>query len=113
MSSAGFRGSFRARSASSIRRAKSFLSAARSGIGFKVEKSSGFDVSTLKLVGVIEGRQPLALIEAPSGLGYIVKPGDMLGNGRVTEITRSSVTFAVAPRAGQRDTSLTLRIVRE
>jgi len=75
-----------------------------------VEKSRGIDVSTLKLAGIIEGRQPLALVDAPGGLGYILKPGDMLGNGRVTDIARGTVTFAVAGRAGERDASVTLRL---
>jgi len=75
-----------------------------------VEKSRGIDVSALKLAGIIEGRQPLALVDAPDGLGYILKPGDMLGNGRVTDIARGSVTFAVTGRAGERDVSITLRI---
>ena len=77
------------------------------------EKTSGLDVSTVRLVGIIQGHQLLALVEAPDGLGYILKPGDVLGNGRVTDITRSSVTFAVAGRGGQRDTSLTLRLAKE
>ncbi len=74
---------------------------------------SGLDVSSTRLVGVIQGRQLLALVEAPDGLGYILRPGDMLGNGRVTDITASSVTFTVAGRAGQRETSLTLRLAKQ
>ena len=77
------------------------------------EKSSGIDVRTAKLVGVIEGWQPLALVEAPDGLGYILKPGDMLGNCRVTDIARGLVTFTVPGRAGQRESSVTLRLVKE
>jgi Tfp pilus assembly protein PilP len=77
-----------------------------------VEKG-GLDVATTKLVGIIQGHQPLALVEAPDGLGYILKTGDVLGNGRITDITANSVTFAVAGRAGQRETSLTLRLVKE
>jgi Tfp pilus assembly protein PilP len=76
-------------------------------------EKSGLDVSTTRLVGVIRGRQLMALVEASDGLGYILRPGDVLGNGRVVDITPGSVTFAVAGRAGQRDTSLTLRLVRE
>jgi len=78
-----------------------------------VDKGSvGIDVATTKLVGIIQGHQLMALVEAPDGLGYILKPGDMLGNGRITDITADSVTFAVAGRAGQRETSLTLRLVK-
>ena len=74
--------------------------------------TGGLDVATTKLVGIIQGHQLLALVEAPDGLGYILKPGDVLGNGRITGITADSVTFAVAGRAGQRETSLTLRLVK-
>jgi hypothetical protein len=77
-----------------------------------VEKG-GLDVATTRLVGIIQGHQLLALVEAPDGLGYILKPGDVLGNGRITDITANSVTFAVVGRAGQRETSLTLKLVKE
>ena len=46
----------------------------------------------------------------PDGIGYILKPGDTLGDGRVTEITQSTVTFAVTARAGQPATTATLRL---
>jgi hypothetical protein len=74
---------------------------------------SGLDVATTRLVGIIQGRQLLALVEAPDGFGYMLKSGDALGNGRITDITANSVTFAVAGRVGQREASLTLRLVRE
>jgi hypothetical protein len=76
------------------------------------EKITGLDVSTVKLVGVISGSHLLALVEAPDGLGYIVKSGDVLGNGRVTDVAPTSITFTVAG-ADKKDTSLTLRLVRE
>jgi hypothetical protein len=71
------------------------------------------DVSAAKLVGIVDGSEPLALVEAPDGLGYILKPGDVLGNGRVNDVTRGSITFGVAGRGGQRDTTVTLRLVKE
>jgi Tfp pilus assembly protein PilP len=77
------------------------------------KERNGLEVSSVKLVGVVTGSQPLALVEAPDGLGYIVKRGDVIGNGRVTDVTTSSVTFAVGGRAGQQETSLTLRLVKE
>ena len=77
------------------------------------DKKAGLEVSTVKLVGIIDGRQLLALVEAPDGLGYIVKPGDVLGNGHVTDVTASSITFAVSGRPGQSETSLTLRLVKD
>jgi hypothetical protein len=70
-------------------------------------------IMTLKLAGVIRGRTLLALVEAPDGLGYILKPGDVLGDGRVTEITQSAVTFAVAAKTGQAATTATLRLAQD
>ncbi len=70
----------------------------------------GLQVDSLKLAGVIRGRTLLALVEAPEGLGYILKPGDVLGDGRVTDITPSSITFAVAPKANQAATTVTRRL---
>ena len=61
----------------------------------------GLSIMTFKLAGVIRGRTLLALVEAPDGLGYILKPGDTLGDGRVTEITQSAVTFAVAAKTAR------------
>jgi hypothetical protein len=77
------------------------------------KEKTGFDVRTTKLAGIIQGGQLLALVEAPDGLGYILKPGDVLGNGRITDVTLNSVTFAVAGQAGQRESSLTMRLARE
>jgi len=76
------------------------------------EKSS-FEVSTVKLVGIINGRRLLALVEAQNGLGYIVKPGDILGNGHVTDVTSDSITFAITGSSQPRETSLTLRLAKD
>jgi len=76
----------------------------------EAKEKIGLEVGTVKLVGIISGSTPLALAETPEGLGYILKQGDVLGNGRVTEVTANSVTFAISGRAAQRETSLTLRI---
>jgi hypothetical protein len=77
------------------------------------EQTGGLDVSTLKLVGIISGRQLLALVEAPNGLGYVLKPGDGLGNGHLTEIGAESITFAVGGRQSPRESSLTLKLRRD
>jgi Tfp pilus assembly protein PilP len=75
------------------------------------EKSSGgLTVTSVKLAGVIRGRTLLALVEAPDGLGYILKTGDVLGDGRVTDVTGESVTFAIPGRPGQPATAVTLRL---
>jgi len=54
----------------------------------------------------------LALVEGPDGVGYILKSGDGLGYGRVTGITATTVTFAVAAQPGQA-TTVTLRLLME
>jgi len=72
-----------------------------------------FEVSTVKLVGIVNGRRLLALVEAQNGLGYIVKPGDVLGNGHVTDVTADSVTFAVSGSSAPREASLTLRLAKD
>ena len=72
---------------------------------------SGLTVASVKLTGIIAGRQgPLGLIEAPDGIGYIVKSGDVLGDGRVLEVGKDSISFAVAGRPGQPSTTVTLRL---
>jgi hypothetical protein len=73
----------------------------------------GLSIMTFKLTGVIGSRPPLALVEASDGIGYILKPGDTLGDGRVTEITQSAVTFAVAAKSGQAATTTTLRLAQD
>ena len=71
----------------------------RSLAGRDSGESKGLTVASAKLVGVIQGRQgPLALVETPDGLGYIVKIGDVVGDGKVAEIGRDSVTFEVGRR---------------
>ena len=70
----------------------------------------GLTIGSAKLVGIISGPQPLALVETAEGIGYILKPGDTLGDGRVTEIGADSVSFAVAPKPGERGGIVTLRL---
>ena len=74
-------------------------------------ESKGITVMAAKLVGIVRAPQGnLALVEGPDGVGYILKNGDGLGNGRVTSITATTVTFAVAAQPGQA-TTVTLRRV--
>ena len=78
------------------------------------EGTKGLTVTSAKLVGIVQGRQgPLALIETTDGLGYIVKTGDVIGDGRVVEIGRDNVTFAVAARPGQAPSRVTLQLRTE
>lgn len=76
-----------------------------------VEGPKGLTVASVKLVGIVHGRQErLALVEAPDGLGYILRNGDQIGDGRVVEIGRDSLTFLVAGRAGVPPTSVVRRL---
>jgi hypothetical protein len=75
-------------------------------------EAKGINVTAAKLVGIVQGRgATLALVEGPDGIGYILKSGDALGNGRVTGITGTTVTFAVSAQPGQGPTTVTLRLV--
>ena len=75
-------------------------------------EAKGINVTVAKLVGIIQGpRGALALVEGADGVGYILKIGDALGNGRVTGITGTTVTFAVSAQPGQGPASVTLRLV--
>jgi len=74
-------------------------------------ENKGINVTAAKLVGTVRGRhEVLALVEGPDGVGYILKSGDGLGNGRVIGVTATSVTFAVAAQPGQGPTTVTLRL---
>lgn len=78
---------------------------------FLGKDNAALSVSAVKLTGIVGGPGSLtALVEAPDGIGYILKPGDALGDGRVTGITPNSVTFAVQARGSQGASSLTLRL---
>ena len=71
----------------------------------------GLQVSTTKLTGIIRGaKTTLALVETQDGIGYILKPGDTLGDGRLVEIAVDSVIFAVAPNAGAPNNRVVLRL---
>ncbi|HEX7785696.1 MAG TPA: hypothetical protein VF653_05705 [Methylomirabilota bacterium] len=78
---------------------------------FLGKDNAGLSVTAVRLTGIVGGRGGLmALVEAPDGIGYILKPGDALGDGRVTGLTPNSVTFAVSARGSRGATSLTLRL---
>ncbi len=76
-----------------------------------IEGARGLTVASVRLVGIVDGRQGrMALVEAPDGLGYILRTGDQIGDGRVVEIGRDNVTFAIAMRPGLPSTRLVLRL---
>ena len=78
------------------------------------EGAKGLTAASVRLVGIVHGRQGrLALVEAPDGLGYILKTGDQMGDGRVVDIGRDSLTFSVAARPGLPPTPVVKRLRTE
>jgi len=78
------------------------------------ESTGRFSVAATKLTGIIQGpTSPLALVETTEGHGYILKPGDTLGEGRVLEIGRDSVVFIVPPRPGSSNNKLVLKLTTD
>jgi hypothetical protein len=72
----------------------------------EVRAGNGPTVAAAKLTGIVRGNDGLmALIETADGLGYILKPGDTLGDGRLVEIGRDTVTFTVAIAASSSTTN--------
>ena len=75
------------------------------------EGSGGLTVASTRLTGIVRStRSALALIEAPDGIGYILKPGDTLGDGRLLEIGSDSVVFLVTAKAGAPPNRVVLRL---
>jgi Tfp pilus assembly protein PilP len=78
---------------------------------------AALDVKELKLAGIIwGGRGFFALVEAPNGAGYVVRPNDTVGeDARVTKITADAVTFEVraSPVAQSQARLVELRIRKE
>jgi len=71
----------------------------------------GLEVATTKLTGIVRGaRTTLALVEAQDGIGYILKPGDTLGDGRLVEIGADTVVFAVAAKPGSQSNRVVLKL---
>lgn len=77
------------------------------------EAASGFSVAATKLTGIVQGTTPLALVETAEGHGYILKPGDTLGDGRVVEIRRDSVVFSVPPKPGSPNNRVVLKLTTD
>ncbi len=77
---------------------------------------AALEVNELKLAGILwEQRGFLALVEAPTGLGYVLRVNDVIGgDARVARITPDAVTFEVKgatllPQASARQVELRLR----
>ncbi len=66
----------------------------------------GLEVATTKLTGIVRGAgTTLALVETQDGIGYILKPGDTLGDGRLVEIGTDNVIFSVGAKPGSPSTN--------
>lgn len=90
------------------------LDAPQSGIASRCSTPLGrFDVEQLRLVAVVTGLEdPVAMVEAPNGIGYSVRRGACIGkNGGVISVVRNGelVVSEWAIRAdGTRDKSQTI-----
>src|SRR5262249_23283375 len=75
------------------------------------EGSGGLTVAATRLTGIVRSnRVALALVEAPDGIGYILKPGDTLGDGRLLEIGSDRGGFVGAPQTGAPSNPVVLRL---
>jgi len=71
----------------------------------------GLEVATTKLTGIVRSaRTTLALVEAQDGIGYILKPGDTLGDGRLLEIGPDTAVFAVSAKPGSQSNRVVLKL---
>jgi Tfp pilus assembly protein PilP len=67
-------------------------------------------VASARLKGIVRGSAPRALIETPDGIGYIMKVGDTLAEGRLIEIGADRVVFSVPARRGSTTHRIVLRL---
>jgi Tfp pilus assembly protein PilP len=68
-------------------------------------------VATTKLTGIVRSaRTTLALVEAQDGVGYILRPGDTLGDGRLLEIGADTAVFAVSATPGSQSNRVVLKL---
>jgi Tfp pilus assembly protein PilP len=75
-----------------------------------LEAKKGPALEGFKLVGVMRGSTgSMALVEGADGIGYILKPGDVIGHGRVTQISSDAVRITVTGPRTARPTEITLR----
>jgi hypothetical protein len=71
----------------------------------------GLTVASTRLTGIVWGKgETLALLEGADGIGYILRAGDTLGDGRLVEIGADSAVFSVVVRPGAGPSRVTLRL---
>jgi hypothetical protein len=71
---------------------------------------TGLTVATTKLTGIVRGKSTLALLETSDGIGYILRTGDTLGDGRLVEIGADNVVFALAAKPGAPPSRVVLKL---
>jgi hypothetical protein len=79
----------------------------------KETASAGTLISSSKLTGIVRGQTTFVLVETPEGVGYIMKPGDTLGDGRLVEIGQDNAVFAVASKPGSTSNRVVLTIPKD
>jgi hypothetical protein len=67
-------------------------------------------VGSARLKGILRSTTPRALVETSDGLGYILRVGDVLGEGRLVEIGVDRVVFSVPARRGSETVRIVLRL---
>jgi hypothetical protein len=78
------------------------------------EGPRGATVASARLTGIVRsGSGTLVLVETPDGLGYILRRGDTLADGRLVEIGPEAVIFEVAPRSGAPGSRVVLKLAGE
>ncbi len=102
---------------------KSFLGELRASTGAVVTRCSTplgrFELDQMRLVAVVTGlADPLAMVEAPTGVGYAVRKGACIGkNGGVVATIRSGemvvTEWAVRADGTREKTETALRLPRE
>ena len=71
-------------------------------------------VTAAKLTGVIQsGGTALALVETSDGIGYILKPGDTLADGRLLEVGVGTAVFSIAPKPGSTTNRVVLKLASD
>ena len=71
-------------------------------------------VTAATLTGVIQsGGTALALVETSAGIGYILKPGDTLADGRLLEVGVGTAVFSIAPKPGSTTNRVVLKLASD
>ena len=70
-------------------------------------------VASARLKGIVRGSIRRALVETGDGLGYILKVGDALAEGRLLEIGADNVVFSVPTRRGSTTDRIILRLAED